>query len=227
MNKNKLTRILAGIFILFTFTSCVYHAKKSQKLLAKAATQSYDLIVVPGIAYDSTGWTRIMKARVYWSKYLYDKGIAKNIMYSGSAVYTKYCEADIMAMYAEFIGIPKEHIFVERKAEHSTENIYYSYKKAKKMNFDKIALATDPFQAKMLSRFIKNKVSKEIGIIPVNFDILKTMESTMVDQPKIDIDKAIVENFISIKERESFFKRLKGTNGKNLKKDIYDTEASM
>jgi preprotein translocase subunit SecG len=64
MNKNKLTRILAGIFILFTFTSCVYHAKKSQKLLATAAIQSYDLIVVPGIAYDSTGWTRIMKASI-------------------------------------------------------------------------------------------------------------------------------------------------------------------
>ena len=222
MNKHTLTRIITGLFIVLTFTSCVYHAKKSQKLLAAAATQTFDVIVVPGISYDSTGWSRIMKARVYWSKYLFDKGIAKNIMYSGSAVYTKYCEAEIMAMYAEAIGIPKEHIFVEKKAEHSTENIYYSYKNAKNLKFEKIALATDPFQAKMLTRFIKKRVSKDVAIIPINFDILKTMESTMIDQPKINIDNAIVKDFVSIKEREGFFKRLRGTGGKNLNTEYYN-----
>jgi len=220
---SKIIRICTGIFIVATFTSCIYHNKKCQKLYAAAATQKYDLVVVPGIAYDSTGWTRIMKARVYWSKYLYDNGIAKNIMYSGAAVYTKYCEAEIMAQYAEAIGIPKEHIFTETKAEHSTENIYYSYKKAKLMKFDKIALATDPFQAKMLTRFTKKKVNKEVAIIPIDFKVLKTLEPTMIDQPKIDINKTVVDSFVSIKEREGFFKRLKGTNGKNIKKDYYTT----
>jgi hypothetical protein len=200
----------------------MYNAKKSQKLVAAASLQKFDLIVVPGISYDSsTGWDRTMKARVYWSKYLYDKGIAKNVMYSGSAVYTKYCEAEIMAMYAEVVGIPKEHIFTETKAEHSTENIYYSYKKAKILNFDKIALATDPFQAKMLSRFMKKKFSGEIAVIPIDFKILKTLEPTMIDKPKIDIEKSVRKDFVSIKERESFFKRLNGTNGKNIKEDAY------
>jgi uncharacterized SAM-binding protein YcdF (DUF218 family) len=32
------------------------------------------------------------------------------------------------------IGIPRENIFTETKAEHSTENIYYSYKKAQTKN---------------------------------------------------------------------------------------------
>lgn len=222
MNKHKLIRIFTGLFIIGTFTSCVYHAKKSQKLLAVAATQTYDMVIVPGIPYDTTGWSRIMKARVYWSKYLYDKGIAKNIMYSGGAVYTKYCEAEIMAMYAEAIGIPKEHIFTETKAEHSTENVYYCYKKSKLLKFEKIALATDPFQSKMLSRFIKKKLNNDITIIPANFDILKSMESTMIHHPVIDADKAIRKDFVSIKERESFFKRLKGTSGKNIKEDAYN-----
>lgn len=222
MTTSKFIRICMGIFIICTFTSCIYHNKKCQKLYAAAATQTFDVIVVPGIAYDSTGWSRIMKARIYWAKYLYDKGIAKNIMFSGAAVYTKYIEAEIMAQYGEAIGIPKEHILIETKAEHSTENIYYSYKKAKLQKFEKIALATDPFQAKMLTRFIRRKVSKSVAIIPIDFKILKTIEPTMLDMPKIDIDKAIAKDFVSIKEREGFFKRLRGTSGKNINKSYYN-----
>jgi hypothetical protein len=91
------------------------------------------------------------------------------------------------------------------------------------MKFEKIALATDPFQAKMLTRFTRKKVSKDVAIIPIDFKILKTLEPTMVDMPKIDIDKSVAKNFVSIKEREGFFKRLRGTSGKNLKKDYYQT----
>ena len=55
-------------------------------------------------------------------------GMAKNVMFSGSAVYTPYYESKIMALYAEAIGIPKERIYIETEAEHSTENIFYSYR---------------------------------------------------------------------------------------------------
>jgi hypothetical protein len=48
------------------------------------------------------------------------------------------------------------------------------------------------------------------------------MESTMIHHPVIDADKAIRKDFVSIKERESFFKRLKGTSGKNIKEDAYN-----
>ena len=95
--------------------------------------------------------------RVYWAKFLFDKGIAKNIMFSGSSVYSPYYESIIMSMYAEAIGIPKENIFIETKAEHTTENVYYSYKKALELGFKNIAVASDPFQTKMVSRFTRKK----------------------------------------------------------------------
>ncbi|MCR6640714.1 MAG: YdcF family protein [Sporocytophaga sp.] len=177
-------------------------------------SEPYDAIIVPGIPYpyENGNWHPVMKIRVYWSEYLYKKGIAKNIIYSGSAVYTPYVESKIMALYGEALGIPKENIFAETKAEHSTENLYYSYKMAQKMGFKRIALATDPYQDKLLRRFGK-KFKLDVTHIPIVFDTLKQINKI---DPKIIDSTAQVQNFISITERESFWKRWKGTLGKNI-----------
>ena len=209
--------LICGLII---FQACSFSAKTTERYFNKAKTQTYDMIAVPGVPFYETGWDSTMKARVYWSKYLFDKGIAKNIMYSGSAVYSPYFEGEIMAMYAKEIGIPKEHIYTEIKAEHSTENLYYVYLKAKKLGFTKIALATDPFQAKQLRRFARVQISKEVGLIPIVFDTLRTIQPYMFN-PEINYAKAFDTNFVSIKERESFWKRLKGTLGKNIDRNAY------
>lgn len=221
MNVN-FRRILVLYFITISLlSSCSYSKKNARILLEDAKTKSYDIIVVPGVPFNEPHWDRIMRGRVYWSKYLYDLGIAKNIMYSGSAVYTPYFEAEIMAIYAEAIGIPKEHIFIETKAEHSTENIYYSYKKAKKLGFKTIALASDKFQTKSLSSFAHKRLSKDVGMIPWYMPIIKEMDPKMIT-PEINYKQAFVDSFVSIKKREGFFKRLKGTRGKNLDTRLYE-----
>lgn len=219
-HRNILPGIIFFVGLLMAFSSCYYSAGKTKRLLQKASEESYDIIVVPGIPLNNGKWDSTMKARVYWSKYLYDRGIAKNIMYSGSSVYTAYYEGEVMALYAEAIGIPKEHIFTEIKAEHSTENMYYGYHKSKKLGFKKIALATDPFQAKQLSSYAKLRLSRSIGIIPIVFDTLKAMEPIMIDPP-INPGKAFNENFISIIKRESSWKRFKGTMSWNIDHKAY------
>lgn len=203
------------------FTSCMYSKKHCQKSLAKASSETYDVIIVPGAPMDNKSLNRVLKARIYWAKFLLDKGIAKNVMFSGSAVYSPYYEGEMMAMYGEGIGIPKEKILTETKAEHSTENIYYSYKKAKQLGFTKIALATDPFQAKLSQRFMKKKVSREIASIPVVFDTIKKMEPIMIN-PVLDTQRAFVKDFVALPERESWWKRFKGTLGKNINKTYYE-----
>ena len=223
MIKNKRTS-----FILFTVLSsvlcmlnaCSFSEKTTRHYLKKAATESYEMIAVPGVPFTETGWDSTMKARIYWSKYLYDKGIAKNIMYSGSSVYSAYYEGKIMAMYAIAIGIPAEHVYTETKAEHSTENLYYVYLKAKALGFTNIALATDPFQAKQLKRFARVKINKNVGIIPIVFDTLRAIQPFMIN-PKIDYTKALNKDFIPLKARESFWKRLRGTMGKNIDYNAY------
>ena len=190
-----------------------------------AEGKSYDMIVVPGFPFpeDSLQWGWIMQGRVYWAKFLYDKGIAKNVMFSGSAVYTPYYEGKIMALYAEAIGIPKEHIFTETKAEHSTENLYYSYQKAKQLGFKTIALASDPYQSKQLRLFAHLRLSRHIGIIPFVIDTLKQIEPEMKN-PEIDYTRAFKENFVPLPERESQWKRMKGTLGLNIDKSAYKQE---
>jgi uncharacterized SAM-binding protein YcdF (DUF218 family) len=214
--------ILGTMFSMLSviFHSCSFSEKTSARLFDEASADTYDVIIVPGVPYENGKWSRTMKARVYWSKYLYDKGIAKNIMYSGSAVYTPYYEAEIMALYAQAIGVPREHIFTETKAEHSTENIYYSYHKAKLLGFNKVALASDPFQTKMLRKFTRKKVSPDVQLIPFIVDTLKMMESQMFD-PQIDHQVAFNKEFISLTKRENVWKRWKGTRGGNLDTTAY------
>ncbi len=184
----------------------------------------FDAIIVPGVPFD-TAWSDIMRLRVLWSYHLYNQGITKNIIYSGSAVYTPYVESKIMAEYAKSLGIPADHIFTEEQAEHSTENIYYSYYMAKDLGFEDVAVATDPFQSRMVKSFAKRK-KLNVSYVPTIFDTIHAYYNDV--QVSIDPTKAEVENFVSLPDRESFWKRFAGTMGKNLKYRPEEiTDASM
>ena len=209
---------LFSLCTIFFFSSCSFSQKSSENLLAKASLKKYDVIIVPGVPLENGQWSKVMKERIYWSKYLFDKGITKNIMYSGSAVYTPYKESIVMASYACALGIPKENIYTETKAEHSTENIYFSFKLAKKLNFRSIAIASDPFQTRMLRKFTRKRIDADIDLIPVVFDSLNTIPMNTTN-PVIDIKKAFVKDFISLPERENFLERLRGTWGGDLFSD--------
>lgn len=202
-------------------SACSFSAKTSRHFLKEAIENGgYDIIVVPGVPFENGQWSRTMKGRVYWSLYLFEKGVARNIMYSGSAVYTPYREAEIMSRYAQSLGIPEENIFTETKAEHSTENIYYSYKKSMSLGFKSIALASDQFQTKMLHKYTKKVVSPEVGILPMLTDTLEKMEPDMLD-PKITYTDLLIEDFVPLNERESFRIRFRGTRGLNVDTTAY------
>ena len=206
---------------LFIFSSCTFSSKTQHRLFSKVEKEQFDAIIVPGVPFENNLWDRVMKGRVYWAKYLYNKGIAKNIIFSGSAVYSPYYEGKIMALYAEALGIPKDHIYTEIKAEHSTENVYYSYKLAKKLGFKNIALASDPFQTKLLRKYIRKKIDPAVPVIPFVVDTLKIIEPSMIDPP-IDYQQAFKKDFISLKKREDMHKRWRGTRGKNVDVKAYD-----
>jgi uncharacterized SAM-binding protein YcdF (DUF218 family) len=207
------------VIFIFLVNACSMTSRTARKTVERNKIfVPYDAIIVPGVPFHGENWSERMKMRVCWSKYLYDKGYTKNIIYSGSAVYTKYEEASIMALYAEKLGIPKEHIFKDQRAEHSTENVYYSCLVAKKNGFKNLALATDPFQAKSLKRFIK-KFEFPIKLLPIVFD---SLDYEKIADIQIIPISAIVDDFVSIMERESFIKRLKGTFGQNIKWQVED-----
>jgi vancomycin permeability regulator SanA len=200
---------------LIFLSSCVFIRPSPEKLYRRAvAKQPYDVAIVPGSPYDGKEWTRTMKGRVLWAVYLYKKGIVKNIIFSGAATYTPYVEAKVMALYAESLGVPRQNIFIEDIAEHSTENVYYSYHLAKKLGFTKLAVATDPFQYRMLMGFSNRRFKLPIDQIPFVVDSLATIDDV---NPLIDASNARVNNFRSIVDKQSRIYRFRGTAGLNIK----------
>lgn len=202
-NRKKL---LAWLILIITLSSCVSVPVRLARLKKKAPI---DVAIIPGIPFFNDWSENEMKARVLWSYYLYSEGYVKNIIYSGSAVYSPYIEARIMAKYGEALGIPPEHIFCETKALHSTENLIYGYRLAKKLGFNSVALASDPFQASLLSTFAWDYHLK-IDFIPFSDDILKNSNDRKIT---IDPSDAFVENFVPLPEKENLIKRIWGTMG--------------
>jgi uncharacterized SAM-binding protein YcdF (DUF218 family) len=206
------TILYAALSLILFLTSCGISQKSVRQQFNRASMNQYDAVIVPGVPFDGNKWQMTMQIRVHWSNYLFKKGITKNIIYSGGTVYSEYNEAKVMALYAKALGIPEGLIYVDTLAEHSTENVYYSYQVAKAQGFKKIALATDPFQSGSLKSFIK-KHELPIDLIPIVFDTLANLDKY---EPEIDPSSAQEENFVSIKKRESFFKRWRGTLGKQI-----------
>ncbi len=203
------------IFIILCFTSCILFRPGPDKSLRNVIrNKPLDVIIVPGVPLQNGKWDSIMKARVLWSVYLFQSGITKNIIYSGSAVYSKWIEGKGMALYGEALGVNKEHVYIDSLAEHSTENVFYGYKQAKLLGFNKIGVASDPFQCALLYRFAKKRFKTKIYMIPVVFDTLKTLYQP---DPIINADLAIKQNFVSIVDNQTFRQRWRGTRGKNIK----------
>ncbi|MEX0811305.1 MAG: YdcF family protein [Chitinophagales bacterium] len=217
--KISTSLLLISIFLvaLFAYYNFALLPKKHYKA-AIETPKVYDAIIVPGVPLEDKDWSEIMQMRVFWSYHLYQKGIAKNIIYSGSAVYTPFYESKVMALYAKELGIPEANIFEDSLAEHSTENLYYSWKLAQKLGFEKVALTSDPFQSMMLTTFAKRE-ALPVDFLPFIFDMLN--KEIKLYTPKIDIEKARKQNFEALPEREDFFERFKGTLGKKLIEEPY------
>ncbi len=201
--------------------SCLTPRKGPARRYREAAPAApFDAIIVPGIPYDGHAWDSVMKARVIWAWVLYKNGYAKNVIFSGAAVYTPYKEAYIMGLFGEKIGIPKEHIFYDTLAQHSTENVYYSYLKAKELGFKSIALATDPFQSWLLRSYTRKRFGTKIYHLPFVTDTLKVYNSLSLRISSAKIKEA--ESWNSIKQRHGFNERFRGTMGKTIDWSQYE-----
>lgn len=213
MNKIFSSALIFGIAILLA--SCGVFSKNAKKAFSQnKALVPYDVIIVPGVPFYGDTLERVMQLRVLWADYLYRNGYTKNIIYSGGAVYTPYSEAKVMALTGEAMGIPKANIFVEEAAEHSVENVYYAYQIAKKQGFEKIALATDPFQTKNLYLFL-NKFDLPIQTLPAIFDTVQTIAHKF---PSVNYELAKVDtiNFRALPDKEKRLERFKGTMGRHI-----------
>jgi hypothetical protein len=216
MKLKIIARGLVTLVVLtLTLSGCTFsrYANKSYEYAEKM--KPFDAIIVPGLPYDGENTSSVLEMRMLWAKYLYDYGFTRNIIFSGSAVYTPFVESIAMKVMSDSMGIPSNFTFSETEAEHSTENVYYSWKMAQGLGFKKVALATDPFQAVMLRSFVR-KHTPGVEIVPVVFDKIDMDNFSL---PQIDTTSSFRRDFVSIKEREGFFERLRYTLGKRVKEE--------
>ena len=129
----------------------------------------FDVLVVPGTPYYQEGMTETMLYRLLWAEHLYKNGFAKNIIFSGAAVYTPFVEGCIMKQYAMQLGIPENKIIVEPKAETSVDNIYYANLQARELELKDLLVATDTYQSLRYARFQK-KTNIQFNMTPMQLD---------------------------------------------------------
>src|SRR6266850_3366391 len=219
-NMKKIKRILFFLFVFASISSllvyCSVKRYTNQAYEQAKKDRPFDVVIVPGVPYETESTNNVMTMRIFWAKHLYDSGFTRNIIFSGSAVSSPYIEGIAMKIIADTLGIPGNHTFSETKAEHSTENAYYGWKLARSLGFKKIALATDPFQSRTLESFIK-KYCPEMKSVPVVLSVLNPGDKTL---PKIDARGAYVKDFVPLSKREGFWERLRGTRGKRVEEEV-------
>lgn len=203
---------IAVLMVSVVFGSCSFRDITSDTYNRYAEEGPYDVIIVPGIPYDSGHPSMLFKARMFWAKQLYDRGLARNIIFSGAAVHTPYIESKVMKLYANAMGIPSANTFIEIRATHSNENVFYGYKMARQLGFKKIALATDPFQSFCYGLFSK-VYAADLGRLPASIDSLAAYSDRFADI-KIDPSSAYIMNFVPVEKNRSSANNLKDSFGK-------------
>ena len=212
MTKSKIL-FLTGLILVIMLSGCNIKKVASQ-VYAKYITRApYDVIIVPGMGFDTaTQQTSGFNTRIVWAKALYDRGVTKNIIFSGAACSSPYVEGTVMKMIAERMGVPAQNIFCETQAQHSKENVYYGWLLARKLGFKKIALASDPYQALFLKGFVEKNMP-DMGILPIALDSLKYYSPPV---PEVDASTAFVKHFVPLNKRESFWVRVGYANSNRL-----------
>jgi uncharacterized SAM-binding protein YcdF (DUF218 family) len=202
------------VLLPLMYASCALFQPSPEKLnrMALKAHPQYDAIIVPGVPFNPPVWDSVMKMRVIWAVHLYKQNFTKKIIMSGGSVYSPYVESRVMKLYAIEMGVPAEDILIEEKAEHSTENAWYSYQLGLSSGYKHIAFASDPFQTRLLYRFVRKRCDK-MNCMPVIMDTLKILPNY---NPVIDHEPLKLDSFQPITETQSFRYRFRGTRGKNI-----------
>lgn len=189
---------LCAVSILLTTSCGMVNRMANNSAESYMPGAPYDVIIVPGVPYNNVKLNPIYRARMLWAKWLYDRKVAKNIIFSGSAVHTPYVEGEAMKIMADSMGIPAAHTFAEKRAQHSTENVDYSIQLARQLGFKKIAVATDPFQSHFIRRFL-DKCKMNVALVPFPLQMMPIYQKKSL--PKINASPAYVKDFIPMDKR--------------------------
>jgi len=210
MEKSPLVSRFLMLVCVASLSSC---ALQQNVVLQTVPATKFDAIIVPGFPFDDEEgqMNTFQRMRLFWAYHLYSTGVTERIIVSGGAVHTPYVEAEIFAHFLCELGVNPKHIIIENKAEHSTENVFYSLEMARNLGFTNVAVATDPMQTMML-RFLLRKIELPVHYVPTDIKLIAQLYWRQFGM-SIDGSGAFVDNFVPLKMREKRKERMRGTKG--------------
>ena len=139
-------RILIGLILLAFLGSVICLLAGNALIVSSDRLHQVDVIIVLGNPADSTGRpSSTMKVRVDKGVDLFQQGYAPHIIFTGAAVYNQFVEAEVMANYAESLGIPPEAIVRETHATDTIENAANSVAIMQRNNWHSAIVVTTPY----------------------------------------------------------------------------------
>ena len=95
--------------------------------LENTSQSHFDSIIVLGYPANRDGTpSPIQRERVGEAVREYRAGIAPHMIMTGGPAHNKYTEAEVMAAFAESLGVPSTVILEEKQAQNTIQNAYYS-----------------------------------------------------------------------------------------------------
>lgn len=204
MKRSALLLLLT--MLAFSFSNATPARESSGKV--------YDAIVIPGYPFSPDKKPNaIYRMRLAWAYELYQQGRTKYIILSGGAVHSPFVEAEIFALYLMEKGVPAEALILERNAEHSMENVFYSIEIAETYGFKDIAVATDLWQSGMIQMIGKKHGHdlSRVDFLPAKFYLVNHYWGSF--NYAIDHHLAHRTEFVPLVERKDRDTRWLGTHG--------------
>lgn len=130
-----------------------------------SAINSTDTIIILGYPSKKEGQpSAILRSRLDKGIELYKKGIASNIILTGSAVRNKNVEAEVMADYCIKAGIPADKLTLEKNAQNTYQNALFTRKIMKARHYRTGTIVTSDFHVHR-SRFIFKHFAQDLQFI--------------------------------------------------------------
>jgi hypothetical protein len=145
-----LLTLLGGLTLL---SGCAAH----YEVRATAPAPRFDAVIIPGCPSEEDGSLSLCQmSRAAWAAVLWQRGLASAFITSGSAVHSRYVEAEAIAAGMAALGVPAERIWIEPNALHTDENMYFSLQIVRALGFHSVAVASQKGHAAWSCRMLED-----------------------------------------------------------------------
>ncbi len=146
--------------IVFTVFLClfIYNAISIHLYASKYVEIKSDVAIVLGAGTSNGVISPIFKERVNHAKYLFEKGLVKNIIITGGfGEGQKQTDSEVAKQYLIAQGMPTNVILTEEKSRYTIENLTEAKAIMDSLKFQSALLISDPLHMKRAISLAKNQ----------------------------------------------------------------------